>query len=147
MKYVTRWGDGVDHALTIVGYDDRIAFDLDSNNVYGEWDKDERGAGISVNSWGAGWANKGFIYCPYKYGFPVRRNEGGAWKPEFYHVRKNYRPLRTLKVLMEYSRRSELRLSFGPAPSRLVRSQRYRTGYHLRDGTLQICRRRHRPQS
>ncbi len=113
MKYVTRWGDGVDHALTIVGYDDRIAFDLDSNNVYGEWDKDERGAWIIVNSWGAGWANKGFIYCPYKYGFPVRRNEGGAWKPEFYHVRKNYRPLRTLKVLMEYSRRSELRLSIG----------------------------------
>ncbi len=113
MKYVTRWGDGVDHALTIVGYDDRIVFDLDGNNIYGERDKDECGAWIIVNSWGAGWANKGFIYCPYKYGFPVRQNEGGAWRPEFYHVRKNYRPLRTLKVLMDYSRRSELRLSVG----------------------------------
>ncbi len=89
-KYVTRWGDGVDHALTIVGYDDRIVFDLDSNNIYGEKDKDECGAWIIVNSWGNGWANKGFIYCPYKYGFPVRQHEGGAWKPEFYHVRKNY---------------------------------------------------------
>lgn len=112
-KYVTRWGNGVDHALTIVGYDDRIVFDLDSNNVYGEKDKDECGAWIIVNSWGNGWANKGFIYCPYKYGFPVRQNEGGAWRPEFYHVRKNYRPLRTLKVRMDYMRRSELKLLAG----------------------------------
>ncbi len=112
-KYVTRWGDGVDHALTIVGYDDRIVFDLDSNRVYGEKDKDECGAWIIVNSWGSGWANGGFIYCPYKYGFPVRQQEGGAWRPEFYHVRKNYRPLRTLKVRMDYLRRSELKLLAG----------------------------------
>lgn len=112
-KYVTRWGDGVDHALTIVGYDDRILFDLDGNGVCGEADKDERGAWIIVNSWGPGWANGGFIYCPYKYGFPVRQQEGGAWKPEVYHVRKDYRPLRTLKVRMAYSRRSELKLLAG----------------------------------
>lgn len=115
MKYVTRWGDGVDHALTIVGYDDRIVFDLDSNKVYGEKDKDECGAWIIVNSWGNGWANKGFIYCPYKYGFPVRQHEGGAWRPEFYHVRKEYRPMRTLRLLMDYSRRSELKLLVGIA--------------------------------
>ena len=114
-KYVTRWGDGVDHALTIVGYDDRAVFDLDGNGLYGEPGKDERGAWIIVNSWGSGWANGGFIYCPYKYSFPVRQNEGGAWKPEFYHARKHYRPLRTLRVRMDYSRRSELKLCVGIA--------------------------------
>lgn len=115
MKYVKRWGDGVDHALTIVGYDDRILFDLDGNGIAGEADKDERGAWIVVNSWGAGWANGGFIYCPYKYSYPVRQQEGGAWKPEVYYVRKDYRPLRTLKVRMAYSRRSELKLLAGIA--------------------------------
>ncbi len=115
MKLVPRGGDGVDHALTIVGYDDRILFDLDGNGIAGEADKDERGAWIIVNSWGSGWANGGFIYCPYKYSFPVRTNESGAWRPEFYHVRKDYRPLRTLKVLMDYSRRSELKLRAGIA--------------------------------
>lgn len=114
-KYVTRWGDGVDHALTIVGYDDRILFDLDGNGIMGENDKDERGAWIIVNSWGTGWANEGFIYCPYKYGSPVRQGEGGYWKPEFYHVRKDYRPRRTIKLLMDYSRRSELKLRVGIA--------------------------------
>ena len=100
-KYVKTWGTTVDHALTIVGYDDRILFDLNGNGILGEESEDERGAWIIVNSWGNGWANKGFIYCPYKYGFHVRQNEGGAWKPEFYHVRKDYRPLRTLRVTMD----------------------------------------------
>lgn len=132
-KYVTSWGNGVDHALTIVGYDDRIVFDLDSNQVYGERDKDECGAWIIVNSWGNGWANKGFIYCPYKYGFPVRQHEGGAWRPEFYHVRKEYRPKRTLRLLMDYSRRSELKLSVGIAsdtaatkPERIVAMEHFK---------------------
>lgn len=133
MKYVTRWGDGVDHALTIVGYDDRIVFDLDSNQVYGEKDKDECGAWIIVNSWGPGWANGGFIYCPYKYSFPVRQQEGGAWRPEFYHVRKDYRPKRTLRLRMEYSRRSEIKLSVGVAtrmdarePERIVEMEHFK---------------------
>ena len=33
---VAKWGTGVDHALTIVGYDDRVEFDLNDNGVYGE---------------------------------------------------------------------------------------------------------------
>lgn len=72
--FVNKWGTQVDHALTIVGYDDRIEFDLNKNGVYGEAAADEKGAWIIVNSWGAGWCNNGFIYCPYAY--------GGAWFTE-----------------------------------------------------------------
>ena len=115
MYYVKNWGAQVDHALTIVGYDDRIEFDLDGNGIAGEKDKDEVGAWIIVNSWGDGWCNNGFIYCPYKNA--VTTGDGTTstdyYYPEVYYVRKNYRPLRTFKILMEYSKRSELRISGG----------------------------------
>ena len=61
-SYVRWWGTSVDHALTIVGYDDRLEFDLDGNGKAGEKEKDEVGAWIIANSWG-GWANNGLIYC------------------------------------------------------------------------------------
>lgn len=121
MNYVKYWGDQVNHALTLVGYDDRIEFDLDGNGIAGEKDKDEVGAWIIANSWGL-WSNNGLIYCPYAYAFPahakadskgVRRQSGGFWQPEIYHVRKDYRPFRTIKVKMDYSRRSELLLQVG----------------------------------
>ena len=117
MKYVKAWGTQVDHALTIVGYDDRIEFDLDGNGVYGETDKDELGAWIIVNSWGPWWCNGGFIYCPYAHAVPNFNADGthgsNYWQPEIYKVRKDYRPLRTIKLEMDYSRRSEIALSAG----------------------------------
>ena len=114
MKYVEKWGDTFNHALTVCGYDDRIEFDLDHDGIVGEAEEDEVGAWIIANSWGDGWENKGFIYCPYKYSFAVN-NDTWTWTPGAYVIRKNYRPLRTIKLLMDYSRRSELLLSAGIA--------------------------------
>ena len=117
MKYVKKWGTTVDHALTIVGYDDRIEFDLDGDGIYGERSADELGAWIIVNSWGDGWCNGGFIYCPYAHAVPAFNSDGTVpnnfWAPEIYRVRKDYRPLRTIKLEMDYSRRSEIALSAG----------------------------------
>ena len=116
-KYVKKWGTSVDHALTVVGYDDRIEFDLNGNGIYGEASADEKGAWIIVNSWGPYWANSGFIYCPYAHAgawFNADGTMGNSWwMPEVYKVRKNYRPLRTIKLKMDYSRRSELYLTAG----------------------------------
>ena len=116
MYFVNKWGTAVDHALTIVGYDDRIEFDLDKDGVYGEPEADELGAWIIVNSWG-NWCDGGFIYCPYAHGVPAFNNDGTVpnnfWTPEVYKVRKDYRPLRTIKLEMDYSRRSEIALSAG----------------------------------
>ena len=116
-SYVYKWGTSVDHALTIVGYDDRIEFDLNGNGVYGEESADEKGAWIIANSWGDDWENEGFIYCPYAYAGASFNSSGtfsqNWWSPEVYKVRKNYRPLRTIKVNMDYSRRSEIYLMAG----------------------------------
>lgn len=117
MYYVHRWGTQTDHAVTMVGWDDRIEFDLDGNGIAGEIGKDEKGAWIIVNSWGD-WCNKGFIYCPYKYAGPMSNQEtgeiiGGYWTGELYHARKNFRPMRVIKVKMDYSHRSELLLQVG----------------------------------
>lgn len=110
--FVSQWGQQIDHALTIVGYDDRIEFDLDGNGVSGEADKDEVGAWIIANSWGASWCNDGFIYCPYKNAV-TRDGTTDYYMPEIYYIRKNYRPLRTIKIKMDFSKRSELQLSAG----------------------------------
>ncbi|MBQ6085648.1 MAG: PKD domain-containing protein [Bacteroidaceae bacterium] len=112
MKYVKAWGDTFNHALTVCGYDDRIEFDLDGDGIVGEVDEDEVGAWIIANSWGDGWENKGFIYCPYKYSYSVG-NDTWAWSPGAHIVRQDYRPLRTIKLLMDYSHRSELLLCAG----------------------------------
>lgn len=114
MKYVKAWGETFNHALTVCGYDDRIEFDLDGDGNVGEVEEDEVGAWIIANSWGDGWENKGFIYCPYKYSYAVN-NDSWTWTPGAFVIRKDYRPLRTIKLLMDYSRRSELLLSAGIA--------------------------------
>ena len=116
-KYVKKWGTSVDHALTIVGYDDRIEFDLDENGIAGEKDKDEVGAWIIVNSWGSWWCNNGFIYCPYKHAVTAFTSagqpNGSYYAPEIYRVRKDYKPERTIRLKMDYDRRSEIALSVG----------------------------------
>jgi len=112
MKYVKAWGETYDHALTVCGYDDRIEFDLDGDGIVGEVEEDEVGAWIIANSWGDGWENKGFIYCPYKYSFAVN-NDTWTWTPGAFVIRQDYRPLRTIKLLMDYTHRSELLLTAG----------------------------------
>ena len=112
--YIHYWGTQLDHQMAIVGYDDRIEFDLDENGIAGEVDKDEVGAWIIANSWGQ-WQNNGFIYCPYACSYTYKNDNGpgGWWTPEVHYIRKDYRPLRTIKVKMEYDRRSEICLSAG----------------------------------
>lgn len=77
--------------MTIVGYDDRIEFDLNGNGICGEASADERGAWIVMNSWGADWQNEGAVYVPYAYAGPTFTNgrfSGDWWTPEVYNVRK-----------------------------------------------------------
>lgn len=120
MKYVTDWNETYNHAMTIVGYDDRIEFDLDGNGVIGEAKNadgdNEVGAWIICNSWGDGYANNGFIYCPYEKSNCVKGwPKENSFKPGFLEVMRDYRPLRTMRVKMEYTHRSEMALYVGVA--------------------------------
>ena len=112
LKYVKAWGDALNHAVTVCGYDDRIEFDLDGDGNIGEVAEDEVGAWIIANSWGDGWENNGFIYCPYKYSYAIGKDVL-SWSPGSHIIRKDYRPLRTIKLLMDYSHRSEMLLCAG----------------------------------
>ncbi|MBO4593725.1 MAG: PKD domain-containing protein [Bacteroidaceae bacterium] len=108
--YMEVWGPSYNHAQTIVGYDDRIEFDLDHNGVYGEKDKDEVGAWIIANSWGNGWQNNGFIYCPYACAYTTNTCSS-PWSVDRHYIRKDYEPIRMLKAKIAFSRRSALHLS------------------------------------
>lgn len=121
--YVATWGIQIDHEMAVVGYDDRIEFDLDGNGIAGEKDKDETGAWIIANSWGPTWDGNGLIYCPYKTAVCIGTDGNGNpdrygvgyWNPEVYYVRRDYQPLRTMKVTLDYSKRSEISLVAGIA--------------------------------
>lgn len=117
-QYVTHWGDVYNHGVTVCGYDDRIEFDLNGNGIYGEESADEKGAWIICNSWGQWWKNQGFIYCPYANSYCMVDANGYQtlpWATELYHYRHDYRPLQTIKILMDYNHRWELSLSGGIA--------------------------------
>lgn len=110
--YITSWGPNYDHSVTIVGYDDRVEFDLDGDGRYGEADEDEVGAWIICNSWGDGWADGGFVFCPYKLGYSVGTDQI-PMTPGHWVLRKFYRPERVLRISMEYTHRAELQLVAG----------------------------------
>ncbi len=50
------------HAMTIVGYNNDIWSDINSNN---QVDPGEKGAFKIANSWGADWGNNGFVWIAY----------------------------------------------------------------------------------
>ena len=128
MYYLTHWGTGVDHAMVIVGYDDRIEFDLDGDGTYGSssnhFSQNETGAWIACNSWG-NWKNEGFIYVPYALASPTstsyssgdysgyKAGDTNGWVGEIYKIRKDYTPIRTLKAAVAYSKRSEIQICVG----------------------------------
>ena len=149
--FMQRWNTGgADHSLTIVGYDDRIQFDMDGNGIAGEinnhFGDNENGAWIIANSWGSGWANGGFIYVPYCLGTGSGNREEKwvtekgdtvtgyssakgttGWIPNVYELRGGYEPNRTMKVTMTYDHRSEISVSVGVSQDTTATQPTYTT--------------------
>ncbi|MBS0624479.1 MAG: hypothetical protein JSS32_00320 [Verrucomicrobia bacterium] len=55
-------GNNGSHFATIVGYNDNLWIDINSN---GQVDRGEKGAFLIANSWGGGWGNGGFMWISY----------------------------------------------------------------------------------
>jgi len=63
-QYAASWANGRTggHMMTIIGYDDDIWIDINSN---GKVDPGEKGAFLIANSWSTQWGNQGFIWIAY----------------------------------------------------------------------------------
>ncbi|MBP7210698.1 MAG: hypothetical protein KBA02_05845, partial [Paludibacteraceae bacterium] len=103
-KVVTQWPtSGFGHAMTIVGYNDNVMWDFNGDGLYtndgiiSNW---EIGAFKVANSWGAGWANDGFVYIPYRLFYSIYLS--GIVIAE----NTVYNPKVTLRIEMDYSQRT-----------------------------------------
>jgi hypothetical protein len=122
---IIEWGHDVNHAMTIVGWDDNIEYDFNgdgniTNNIDINGDgvvdmKDwEKGALIMVNSWGTGWGIGGKAYIMYKLLAEPYTN-GGIYNGVVYgiHVKEAVNPQLTLKVKMTHNSRNRIKLRSG----------------------------------
>lgn len=118
---IASFGEVVNHAITFVGYDDRVCYDF---NEDGECTNDqdqngddkvdmkdwEVGAFIMANSWGTRWGDSGFIYVPYRL-LALSPKDGGIYRSYVYGVvpKADSDKGMALRVKMTHSDRSKLR--------------------------------------
>lgn len=113
------------HALTIVGYNDSIRFDLNGDGQYtnhlditgdGIVDmKDWEIGGLKyVNSYGTYWADSGFSYMLYRT-LALKYGQGGIWNNSVHilHADTVYQPLLTAKVTLKHNKRGRIKISAG----------------------------------
>jgi hypothetical protein len=137
-RYIMKdWGPNFDHAMTFVGWDDSIAYDFNGDgritndvDINGDGVVDmadwERGAIITLNSWGSSWCNNGMVYIPYRV-LKIHRESA-----EFYHIRKNYSPKLIFKIAMTFSKRNALKLVVGIASdTNAIRPERMEFCHHF----------------
>ncbi len=122
---IIRWGHNVNHAMTIVGWDDSISYDynndgvitndIDTNNDGVVNMKDwERGALIMVNSWGDYFGNNGKAYMMYRT-LAESPGEGGIYLHSVWgiHVKDHDTPQLLMRVKMTHNSRKDIKIFAG----------------------------------
>lgn len=124
-QVVVTWKDNLVHGVTIVGYNDSIRFDLNSDGLFTnnidingdgsvsarDW---EIGGFKLANSFGEEWADSGFCYVLYS-AMASNFEAGGVWNNRVYVVEADtaYAPLLTMKTRITHSQRARIRLFAG----------------------------------
>lgn len=120
-----RYGPDVGHAMTFVGWNDSVRYDLNGDGRYTntidinndglvdmrDW---EIGAMLVVNSWGSWWGNSGKVWVMYRLLAESTKN-GGIWNQAAMVVKpkKTYDPLLTVKTQIRYNQRNRLKIQIG----------------------------------
>lgn len=120
-KVIVSFGKVVNHAVTFVGYDDKVCYDFNgdgqcTNDI--DQNGDDRvdvrdwevGALIMANSWGTGWGDDGFVYVPYRL-LALSYKDGGIYMSAVYGVTPKADEPKGLvmRVQMRHDKRSNLR--------------------------------------
>jgi C1A family cysteine protease/PKD repeat protein len=103
------------HAMTVVGYNDKIWTDLNGN---GKVDAGEKGAFKLANSWGKSWGNNGYVWVAYDALKPTSnvisetRSSYGVFKPEdiFTLSVTPYTPTMLAAVTLKHQKRGQMYL-------------------------------------
>jgi len=127
-KYVlTYFGGSPNHAMTIVGYNDSIRYDYNSDGQYTN-DIDINSDGVvdmkdweiggfkMAQSYGGvpGWGDQGFAYMMYKT-VADDMGDGGIWNHcvHVLDVKADCAPQLTMKVVLEHDRRNTIKVTAG----------------------------------
>ena len=114
----------VTHAMTIVGYNDELWCDINTNGVV---DVGEKGALRIANSWGAGWEDGGFTWVSYDALKTVSAVSGGYTGPRqaaiadreavWMSARTSYKPTLVAEITATHALRNQMTLSVGRGPT------------------------------
>jgi chitodextrinase len=106
--------------MTVVGYDDRLWVDLNSNGLV---DDGEKGAFKVANSWGSGWRQNGFAWFAYDAlkavsavsGAPADGRVEGWWDRTAYWMtaKAEYAPKLTAEFTLNHAKRNQLYVTLG----------------------------------
>ncbi|HOW24309.1 MAG TPA: FlgD immunoglobulin-like domain containing protein [Bacteroidales bacterium] len=124
---VTWWNSEVNHAMTIVGYNDSVRYDFNGDGQYTnhidingdgqvtmkDW---EIGALKFANSWGPWFGDGGTAYMMYK-GLADATSQGGIWTNTVHVIttRPAYDPFITFKATVKHTSRNKIRFVAGVA--------------------------------
>ncbi len=123
---MSTWGGSPSHTWTVVGYNDSIRYDFNSDGHYtNNIDINSDGV-VDMHDWeigglkfrngysGTGWGNGGNCYMMYK-ALADNIGSGGIWnhRVSIQYVKQTYEPLLTMKVVLQHNSRNKIKVTAG----------------------------------